>query len=426
MRRQLRGRLSLIAVNVFLALSAQTAAAQSFGVELHNTLMPASGAMGGASLARPQDVQSALNGNPATLARQKGTNFSFGGAWAEPTFRMQHTQPPAGAFRNIVGNFDSKSTAQGSLLGNIAVTQEMSVMGTPATLGVGLISAAGVGSSFRNVPDSNGTSAYLAFLDVTVGAGLHLTEDLSVGANLQLGNGVLDGPFVGLTGATYDYALRGSLGADYDLAPTTTVGVYYQTKQSYNFNDAAIISVAGFDPIITDINADLPDNVGIGFADESLMDGRLLLAADVLFKHWSGTDLFGSVYKDQWVLQLGGQYSYTDRIKLRLGYVYAENATKEDVGISAGGVTPPGGQAAIRYVQAQFPGFNPHRITGGVGVKDIIPNVDIDLFAGGMFKASQDFGDYTTDTLSSYWIGSGLTWRFGGGCRQANCEACAQ
>lgn len=36
--------------------------AQTFGIELHNTLMPASAGMAGTSLARPQDLQSAING----------------------------------------------------------------------------------------------------------------------------------------------------------------------------------------------------------------------------------------------------------------------------------------------------------------------------------------------------------------------------
>ena len=51
---------------------------QSFGVELHNTLMPASGGMGGASVARPQDLTSAINANPATLTQFQGTQFMFG------------------------------------------------------------------------------------------------------------------------------------------------------------------------------------------------------------------------------------------------------------------------------------------------------------------------------------------------------------
>jgi len=391
--------------------AAREAQAQAFGMELHNTLMPASGAMGGASIARPQDIQSAINGNPATLAQFRGTNFGFSGAWVEPTFKIRHSPPTGGVLPGIVGGFEGKSSAQGSLLGNIAVTQDLREMGIPGTLGIGLISSAGLGSSFRHIPASNGTSAFIAFLDMTASAGFELTDQLSVGVTMQLANGTLDGPFVGLTAAAYDYALRGSVGVDYDIAPATTIGFYYQSKQSFTFDDAAIFSVLN-STLISDINVDLPNNIGLGVANESLMDGRLLIAVDVLFKQWSDTDLFGAVYDDQWVIQLGGQYSLNDRIKLRLGYVYAENATRDNVGNSAGGVSPPGGQAAIRYVQAQFPAFNRHRISAGVGIKDIMPNVDIDLFAGGMFPESQDFGALTTDRLGSYWIGSGLTWHF--------------
>ena len=62
-------RIAIVLLAVFSTMLARRADAQSFGVELHNTMMPASGVMGGASNARPQDVQSAIAGNPATLAQ---------------------------------------------------------------------------------------------------------------------------------------------------------------------------------------------------------------------------------------------------------------------------------------------------------------------------------------------------------------------
>ena len=65
--------------------------AQTFGVELHNTIMPAAGAMGGVSIARPQDLTSALNANPASLTQFRGTNFTFSGAWAEATFNVEQS-----------------------------------------------------------------------------------------------------------------------------------------------------------------------------------------------------------------------------------------------------------------------------------------------------------------------------------------------
>lgn len=65
---------------VACALSVNTANAQSFGIELLNNVMPASGAMAGASIAKPQDLQSSINGNPATLTQFRGTQFGFGSA----------------------------------------------------------------------------------------------------------------------------------------------------------------------------------------------------------------------------------------------------------------------------------------------------------------------------------------------------------
>src|SRR6476661_2912941 len=82
------------AVFVFASLlvfTGRAAMAQTFGVEAHNTLMPASGGMAGASIARPQDLTSAINGNPASITQFQGTQFLFGGAWAEPTFNLTQT-----------------------------------------------------------------------------------------------------------------------------------------------------------------------------------------------------------------------------------------------------------------------------------------------------------------------------------------------
>ena len=82
-------RLRMLRCSVLLGISVvimpQLAWGQSFGIELHNTVTPAAGAMGGVCLARPQGVMSAVNGNPATLTQFEGTQFMVGGAWSEPT-----------------------------------------------------------------------------------------------------------------------------------------------------------------------------------------------------------------------------------------------------------------------------------------------------------------------------------------------------
>jgi long-chain fatty acid transport protein len=60
-----------------------------------------------------------------------------------------------------------------------------------------------------------------------------------------------------------------------------------------------------------------------------------------------------------------------------------------------------------------------HRISAGVGVVDVLPGIDMDLMAGGMFKDSEQLGDFTVTSIESYWIGVGMTWRFGrGACKE--------
>ena len=44
---------------------------------------------------------------------------------------------------------------------------------------------------------------------------------------------------------------------------------------------------------------------------------------------------------------------------------------------------------------------------------DVLPNIDMDMMAGGMFPDAEQLGSFTTTSIESYWVGVGLTWRFG-------------
>jgi long-chain fatty acid transport protein len=303
------------------------------------------------------------------------------------------------------------------------VTQDFGALGLPATAGLGLLASSGAGLSFRDVPASNGTTLTFQVLQIVVGTGIDLTDNLSVGAKFAMGSGTLDGPFVGITGAAFDYALRGSVGLGYDVGRDTTLGFSYETTQEFNFDDVVSLQLTAppnitYD-IVRDIPLGLPDNLGLGVANESLLDGRLLLAADVLFKQWDNTDLFGVLYENQWVFQLGAQYTHNRKTQFRLGYVYAENPIRDNPGGTAGGISPPGGQNAVYYLQSTVAIVNLHRFTFGFGRKDILPGLDMDLFAGFAPRASENFGAFTSANVEAYWIGTGLTWRFGRGacCR---------
>src|SRR5262245_17513630 len=185
-----------------LSLIAQVVHAQSFGVELNNTLMPAAGGMAGVSIAQPQDLTSSLNGNPATLTQFRGTQFLFGGAWAEPTFNLTQTSNIPIVGPPLIERFSAKSTAPGLPAANIGVTQDLSELGLPATFGIGFVTTAGGFIDFRNIPQSHGTNSASAIFSIPVALGFDVTERLSIGASVALGMAFYNSPFVGVGGMT--------------------------------------------------------------------------------------------------------------------------------------------------------------------------------------------------------------------------------
>lgn len=404
-----------------LSLVGQVSQAQTFGVELHNTLMPASGGMAGASIARPQDLTSAINGNPASITQFNGTQFAFGGAWAEPTFNLNQTGPIPVVGPTLIDPFSAKSSAPGAPAGNIGVTQELSAYGMPATVGIGFVTTSGGFVDFRQVPESRGTNSGMAIFSLPMTLGVQVNDQLSVGTSMAMGIAFFDGPFVDFGGMTPDYALRGSVGANYDLNENTTFGAYYQTEQSYRFDNAFVLT--GPIPFTADVNMQLPQNIGFGVGNSSLMDGKLLLAVDVLYKMWDEADLYKTIYDNQWVVQFGTQYTM-GRYKWRAGYAWAENPLDPTPGPDFNGLVEPGGLRAVRYTQGLLAITSQHRISAGVGVSDVLPGVDMDLMAGGMFRDQQQLGDATQTDILSYWVGLGLTWRFGrGSCCDSQCDA---
>lgn len=378
--------------------------------------------MGGTSIAEPQDLISAMNGNPATVTQYRGTQFSFGGSWIGPTVNMEHTG--SGTLPGL-GPFAGRSGTPGSSLGNIGVTQDFRALGRPVTIGAALVSVAGLGVDYSSQPNSNISAVTLQVLKLQPAMGIQLTDRLSVGANFGVGIGLFDGLFVGSSKATPAYGARGTVGVNYDVNSRSKLGFYYQTKEEYKFENAIVLRpFVGRPGRPQDVIAELPTNIGLGVSNSSLADGRLLLAADLTYKFWEDAALFDAVYTNQFLLQLGAQYT-AKRVKLRCGYVWAEEAMVDVPGDVISGITLPGAANAIQYIQALAPNFNQHRISGGVGIPNILPGIDMDMFAGGMFRSGDTFGQ-SSSNVESYYIGGGLTWRFrrGSGCKIAPDEWC--
>lgn len=386
------------------------AMAQGYGTDLQNLMAPASGGMAGVSASRPQDVPSAIFGNPATMTQFAGTQFTVGGAWIEgyPTITNDGSL-------NGGAPFSATSRSQGFVAPNIGATQSLELGDRTATFGIGLSSLSGAGAEYRGkAPGTvlNDLSSQYLVLGLTTGAGVEVTDRLSLGATMTLGTAFeqlgLIGPIVS-TAMVNDYALRGTLGANYALNEFNSLGVFWQTPMNFQFNDA--IRVGG---VYKDLRVGQPNTYGLGWANRALMDGNLLIAFDVYYKDWQNAPLWQDVMINQWVFALGGQYT-RGSYKYRLGYSYNTNPINHNVGSSLDGF--PDAQANVQLFQAaSTPFVNQHRLTFGIGKTGVmIPNLDADLFAGVMFKASDNFGPDTQASLALYYVGMGMTWRFGSG-----------
>ena len=401
-----------------LAFGTSSVQAQTLGVELHNVVMPASGGMGGVSIARPQDFLSGINGNPASLTQFQGTQFTFSGAWAEATFNQTQSGNIPLVGPPIVTPFSAKSSAPGSAVANIGISQELSELGLPATLGIGFVTTSGALTNYTHVPQSGGTGTGLFVFNLPVSLGVDMTDRWSIGTSVALGIGIYDAPFVGVSNMVMDYAVRGTIGTNYKLNDCNTIGGYYQTKQNFNFENGFIIN-PGLAQIPLDVALDMPENLGLGIANTALMDGKLLLGVDLVYKLWDNADTFGTIYDNQLAVQLGSQYSI-GKYRLRSGYVWAENPMDQAPGPNIGGVIQTD-LRAVRYTQGLLAVTSQHRISGGVGIQDFLPGIDLDVMAGGMFRDSEQLGNFTSTSIASYWLGGGMTWRFGrGSCDRLN------
>ena len=125
--------------------------------------------------------------------------------------------------------------------------------------------------------------------------------------------------------------------------------------------------------------------------------------------------MWQDLFVNQWAFAFGTQLT-RGRMMYRLGYSYNTSPIDHNVGERLDGF--PVAQEEVRLFQAaSTPCVNKHRLTAGVGCQGfLVRSLDLDLFAGGLFKGEDQFGNDTQASLIVYYIGVGMTWRYGDGC----------
>lgn len=393
-------------VGASLALfTAFGAHAANYGTDLNLTMLPAAGGMGGVGIARPQDTAAAVFGNPATLSQYgDATHFSFGATFYVPDVNAAHDGTATGTA------WTADSDASDYLIPAISVVQPL---GNGVTLGFGLTPVAGIGSDFRDVPGSLGPIAELLVFGANAGLSYEVDDHWTVGAALTLGNGYFQAGLAENSASVHGFGVRATVGTTYEMG-ATTVGAYYRSPLSIEYENATKYSATDF----WDLTVEQPQELAFGIANSSLMNGNLLLEANVTWKNWEDADFYQDIYEDQTVFALGAQLTQGN-MKWRLGYSYADSPIKGEVGsnvgeataLLAGGNTVNLNPVLVRYLQAtNAEVIWKHQVTAGLGYT-LTENFGIDVHVAAALEDDEQIGG-TRVEASSWQVGAGLNWRF--------------
>lgn len=387
-----------------LCLMGGAAQAANFGTDLNLSMMPAAGGMGGVGIARPQDLGASVFGNPATLTQYRGTHFLFGANFYAPDVEATHDGTTTGT------PWSAESEAGPYLVPNIAVSQSL---GDNTVVGGGLTVVAGVGSDFRGVAGSLDPLAEILIFGANAGIAHQVTDNLSVGAMATIALGLGQAGLNSNTASTSNFGFRGTLGATYSAGPTT-IGAYYRTPLAIEYENMVQYSATAYhSPTF-----EQPQELGIGIANQSLANGKLLLAADVVWKNWSDADAYEDLYDDQTLIALGAQYTM-GRYKLRVGWAHVDSPIKRTVGSQVGDITSlliGGGTVSVNPVLTQYVQATnaeviwEDQVTLGLGVQ-LSKHISADAHVAYALHRDETIGSTNIDA-GAWQAGVGITWHF--------------
>lgn len=397
-----------ILVAALTALFIPVTQATTFGTDVNNSALPATGGMGGASVARTVEGAAAVFGNPANLTQYKeGTTFSFGATFLDPEIEMKEP-------------FQGRSNADKYLIPTIAVTQGMGGLGLEnLVLGLGL-TATGAGSDFRGTPGSGDPNGEVIIFMANVGAGYQVTDALSVGLMATIGNGYAQASLNSNSSSAHNFGYRATVGATYDVG-ATSIGGYYRSPLKIHYEEYISNGSGGF----WDDYWQQPQEFAIGVSNNSLMGGDLLISADLIHKDYSGADFYKDFFRDQTVFALGGQLT-TGKAQWRLGYTHARDPIKRNldpgligignnfvIGAPGAPNTPlPVTGPIVEFFQAtNAAAIWEHSFSAGIGYQ-VLPTLRVDAHGAFAPKEKQTIGG-TYDVEASNWqAGVGFTWAF--------------
>ncbi|MGA2584092.1 MAG: outer membrane protein transport protein [Tepidisphaeraceae bacterium] len=286
------------------------------------------------------DDPAAIFYNPAGITQLQGTNVSVGAYVLIPRFKFEGTS----------GQDETMNLP--ALLPHIYAETDLGLANW--RFGIGVNNVDGINEDWgTNRPLSALVdSAQLSIINVAPTAAYQINQNLSVGASLNVyyGSILLDrsvtlAPSPAPVGNFHyrgdNFAVGATPGILWKINNQNSIGAYYRTSFSLNFRGNAAITdpgVANVGPSSADANLNLPQSIGIGYANK--MIDNVTIEGDVIWTDWhsvkqllftSGDPTFNdqslpASWKSGFTFRLGGQYQIVPHVNLRAGYAYGQNS----------------------------------------------------------------------------------------------------
>ena len=300
-------------------------------------------AMGGVSIAYPQDAITAVFGNPASLCFTKfcpSTQVDVAMTFFMPDVTGEVTNPlnPSTTLKSNSDDQIYPIPAAGVALPFGEDNRGRFGFAVYGVSGLGVDyrkrSIGGMLSdlappemlppAFQQAPIIAGSYTSLQIMKLAPSVAWQVAPGVSVGAALHMDYAILDMGQGESDGFGYGF----QVGAVYRPNKEVSLGLVYVSPQEVT-HDKVINLGAG----AQDLTLEAPQQVGVGIAYE-VMEGRLMVAADLKWINWANAEGYKDFdWGNQTVLALGVQYeAIEDKLVLRAGLNYGKNPVKEHNG----------------------------------------------------------------------------------------------
>lgn len=284
--------------------------------------------MGSAVVASPSDPLSALFYNTAGLADIKGTKLAVGAGYAE--FKLR--------YKNIQG-YDEENSSK-AFVPNFSFSTDSA---SPIVFGFGAFSSIGVGYKFEKDPAHGITGdieSSAGILSLTPGLAYKLTPSLSVGLQLIFGYGITENksPYGStvLKAEANGTGLGAALGMIYSYSEALNLGISWHSPMHVSQNGDAKIGGVKYD-FDVDIYSPQTLAAGIGYN----ITPKFLITGSVKWSDWSYFDRskstmnnvefpFSKNSRDGFRYTLGCEYTVSDLLTLRAGFIYDPYSIKKE------------------------------------------------------------------------------------------------